>query len=188
MTDDRLQQTDETASVLGNPEDDSSTDDCTEIQSERPWTEKRLQAQYQRYKRKFWIADLEPYTVQNKPLRHCYGLTSHRSQTIFIDVDRHADDDEVRETLLHEMVHVAVHDFPAHGLTFWREVDRILAMGAPPQLVWPVSHQLRTILRTKAGGFPLVFCKKAVQKLEEERDAFSGGKRTMHWSKNIGTR
>src|SRR5437867_1636796 len=115
------------------------------------WTQKRLLALYQRYNRRYWNGELQSYKVEIKRCRRCSGFTLHRSGLIAVDVGGHVNDDEVRLTLLHEMVHVAALDSPAHGLDFWREVNRILGKGAPPELVLPVSPQLRTILRTHAS-------------------------------------
>jgi hypothetical protein len=141
--------------------------------TEPPWTEKRLQAQYQRYNRRYWNGELEPCEIVIGRLRHAHGQVG--GFTITIDVADHMYDDEVRATLLHEMVHVAVFDYPPHGLTFWKEVNRILGQGAPPQLVLPITRRLRTLLRTTKPK--LFYCNMAVSKMDAKE------KRTRLWDR-----
>ena len=135
------------------------------------WTQKRLLALYQRYNRRYWNGELPPYKIEIRRCRRCSGFTLHRSFMIAINVAGHVNDDEVRLTLLHEMVHVAALDSPAHSLDFWQEVDRLLGKGAPPELVRPVSRRLRTILRTHASSLEaLLTSKRAVRKMEGDRE------------------
>lgn len=129
------------------------------------WTQKRLVAQYQRYNQRYWDGKLEPYNIKIGTCRRCQGFVHHGSLTITIDVADHVSDDDVRLTLLHEMVHVAVFDLPAHSFVFWQEVDRILGAGAPPGLVFPVPRQLRKILRDHLRPVELYHCKIAVRKM-----------------------
>jgi len=152
-------------------------------QKERPmWTEKRLLALYQRYSRRYWDGELTRYKIGIMKCRHCRGFTDDSSRTVVVDVDGHWNDDEIRLTLLHEMVHVAARDGESrsaiHGLRFWQEVDRILQKGAPADLVLPISPQLRRIFRVKAGGWGLYYCKKAVRKVEAAR------KRLRQWEED----
>lgn len=130
------------------------------------WTKKRLLDLYQRYNRRYWSGELPLYGIEIKKCRRCIGVTDHGSRTVVVDVDGHFDDDQVRLTLLHEMVHVAALDSPPHGLDFWQEVDRILQRGAPPELLLPISRQLRAILRMQASALDLYYCKRAVRNLE----------------------
>ncbi len=133
------------------------------------WTRKRLLAQYQRYNRRYWRSELEPYNIKIARCRRCNGFVHHLSSTITIDVARHFSDEDVRLTLLHEMVHVAVFDSPAHSFDFWREVNRILGMGAPAELVNSYARKLRSILRANPGLVDLYYCKMAVRKMEVKR-------------------
>lgn len=134
------------------------------------WTRKRLVAQYQRYNRRYWNGDLEQYNIEIGRCRRCHGFVDYGSLTITIDVANHWSDDDVRLTLLHEMVHVAALDSPAHSFPFWQEVDRILGKGAPPGLVFPVPRQLRKILRDTPRPGDLYRCKMAIRDMVAKRN------------------
>lgn len=84
-------------------------------------------------------------------------------------IDEHFDDDGIRLPLLHEMVtwrHWTLHR------TAWISGKRSMEykkLGAPADLILPISRQLRSILRTQASPLELYYCKQAVRKLEGER-------------------
>jgi len=139
------------------------------------WTERRLQRLYQRYNRRYWRGELCSFKVEIEACRRSRGFTHHLTRRIVVDVDGPWLDDDIRLTLLHEMVHVAVPDSPSHGLGFWLEVDRLLQKGAPAELVLPISPWFRAILGTQASPTQLYYCKRAVRKVEAAR------KRLRQW-------
>src|SRR5712692_4305662 len=105
-----------------------------------PWSSKRLERLYQRYNRLYWggrlpncylapvkLSALDPTSPY--PGGVSFGVTDARKR-IVVDVSVHRSDRAVRETLLHEMVHVAL-GCGAHKQRFIHELERLAQMGAP---------------------------------------------------------
>ncbi len=106
-----------------------------------PWSSKRLERLYQRYNRLYWGGRLPNCYLAPVKLSASDPASSHpdsgisfgvtdAKRRIAIDVGVHKSDRAVRETLLHEMVHVAMR-CGAHKQRFIHELERLVQMGAP---------------------------------------------------------
>ncbi len=103
-------------------------------QSLRGWPRERLTQLFQNYNRCYWGGRLPQCTVEcarvsGEDVRY-YGWTASR-RLILIDPVFHENEADIRETLLHEMVHVAVGFGAGHGTRFLYEIERLMREGAP---------------------------------------------------------
>ncbi len=130
------------------------------------WTEKRLQALFNRYNRKYWRGRLPRYRIINQDMRKedCRGHCGFRKRQILLDVSQHESDLAVRATLLHEMCHAAAPRRPYHGYPFWSQFERLLRYGAPVRVRQADAREFtKTILRASVKRLPL--CHAALELL-----------------------
>jgi predicted metal-dependent hydrolase len=121
---------------------------------------------YRRYNERYWNGELPAsVSINFAKLKRCSGLTKGNGE-IFLDPAQHFDDRALRHSLLHEMLHIASLDHPAHNLAFWEEVERILRQGAPIELLSGYEKRLRRILQGFPRPLDFCFCKKALKKLD----------------------
>lgn len=98
-----------------------------------PWSSERLQEQYRALNQEYWHGELPPCAVRVQALSRIFGVYDDAAKSVAIDVEAHESDDAVRDTLLHEMAHVADSDCGEnpHGYGFWEQLERLLAASAP---------------------------------------------------------
>jgi hypothetical protein len=126
------------------------------------WPRERLIQLFQNYNRCYWGGRLPQCTLECARLFdegvEFYGLAARR-RLILIDPVLHRNDTDIRETLLHEMVHVAVGG--GHGTRFLYEIERLMREGAPISF----RHTLRY-----ARGTKRLNTRKRIGRLGEESD------------------
>jgi hypothetical protein len=98
------------------------------------WTDRRLRRLFERYNVKFWAGKLPAvklvaadYSSDGGEL----GAYFPRALRIVIHAEKCGTDRKVRDTLLHEMCHVAVGRKAGHGPKFNDELIRLYLKGAP---------------------------------------------------------
>jgi SprT-like family len=95
------------------------------------WTVDRLQRLYSRYNKVYWRGKLPrcDIRIENKA-RFSRGCCNPKGKIILIDIRAHRSARAIYETLLHEMVHVAVNG-TRHGNKFLGVMECLLRKGAP---------------------------------------------------------
>lgn len=117
------------------------------------WTDDRLRQHFDRYRRRYWPdAPLPQFEVVLGHARHGLAECDWRKRRIIIHAEGHESDYEVRESLLHEMIHAVV-DTRArrslrHDPTFYAELRRTERAGAPIRL-WSQPDFKRRITATQ---------------------------------------
>jgi hypothetical protein len=96
------------------------------------WTVERLQRLYLHYNKVYWRGKLPrcDIRIENKNKMFSRGCCNPKKRIILIDIQAHRRARDVYETLLHEMVHVAVRR-AGHGNKFLGVMEYLLRKGAP---------------------------------------------------------
>src|SRR5262249_26676054 len=92
-----------------------------------------------------------------------FGCTEDKQRLVIVDVARHHSDKAVRDTLLHEMCHVAAGPRKlGHGSGFFKQLERLLRQKAPVSIGFPEAGG-RTL--TTVGQIPKQFrlCRRAMK-------------------------
>lgn len=134
------------------------------------WTEKRLSLLYRRYNNRFWNGKLVSYRIRieaNISGGSALGYCDRRRRLILIDVARLPSDKHVRSTVLHEMTHVAAGAGTGHDSKFFRELERLLHLGAPIMMDTP-ENENRPFLETIPEEFQL--CRRALARNYRQLD------------------
>ena len=135
------------------------------------WTDQRLEKLFARYNRIYWRGRVPAYLVKMADLREadCIAICLRRERRIFVDVDQHESDPEVRATLLHEMCHAAAkYDrFRSHGHAFWQQLEALLHQGARIKVLDSEAPDLKIFAHAIPPKFRL--CRMAITKLESLR-------------------
>jgi len=140
------------------------------------WTIRRFQRLYDRYNNLYWNGELPRCIVAPLILSgRVLGMCDPPRKRIVIDIGVHKNPSDVRSTLLHEMVHIAV-GRGGHGERFLLEVERLLEKKANiagfgprhpkriPRCRFPLcreaaekrlASQLRECIRSGAYGDPV---------------------------------
>ena len=103
------------------------------------WTDERLRRLYVRYNARYWKGKLPEYRVSTETLDNFWGITKDSERLVVVDPTKHPSDKSVRSTLLHEMCHVGagVQARIAHGVEFFKELERLLRQKAPVSISFP---------------------------------------------------
>ena len=102
------------------------------------WSDDRLRRLFERYRSRYWPRSgrLLKFTIINSKLDGPWGLCDYDRLTLFVDIACHPADREVRETVLHEMIHAAVGK-GGHGAAFWTQLEYLLSEKAPIRVDFP---------------------------------------------------
>ena len=102
------------------------------------WSDDRLRRLFERYHSRYWPRSrrLLKFTIINSKLDGPWGLCDYDRLTLFVDIACHPADREVRETVLHEMIHAAVGK-GGHGAAFWTQLEYLLSEKAPIRVDFP---------------------------------------------------
>lgn len=112
------------------------------------WTDRRLERLYARHNAKYWSGALpDDIAITNEVSEEGNLGTFYRTEAaIVIDVSRHTSDRGVRDTVLHEMCHVATPDSAANGghdSAFFEQLERLLTLGASVSVGFAEAGGLR---------------------------------------------
>jgi hypothetical protein len=94
------------------------------------------------------------------------GLRDRRRRTIWINVQAHASDREVRSTVLHEMAHAATKS-RGHDIRFFAQVEKLLQRGAPIGVGAPEAGRAQILKDIVPARFPLL--KRRMERAEAQR-------------------
>jgi SprT-like family len=127
------------------------------------WDGQKLQQLFHVNQMVYWDGQLQDFEVADRPLEDCLGRCDRSRRRITIDVGQHDFDHEIQATLLHEMAHAACDrgELLSHGYGFWRELERLLELGAPVAIGFAEMPHIRSPINAVPERFPL--CRMAAQ-------------------------
>jgi len=131
------------------------------------WTEERLERLFVQYNRRFWGGRLPKIHIRIRNLGGFHGRIEWEHREILIDIDSHSTDREIRDTLLHELCHLATARKRGHGSAFWAEVEKLLRQKAPITAGCPEAPGLKILKDVVPTRFPLA--RRLMQKAERKR-------------------
>jgi len=132
------------------------------------WKNERLQKLFTYYNKKYWNGRPPECSVVNRDLkeRECLALLVNRRKRILLDLTLQKSDLAIRETLLHEMCHLAAtRDRYAHGCAFFAQLERLLSLR-PGFRVRPCDLHI-TMNYVRRSWYPLSH--EAVARVDEVR-------------------
>jgi len=132
------------------------------------WTQDRLERLFHRYDRLYFGGRLSNFSVLICDLRekNAVGRCERSKHKIYIDVDEHRKDREIRSTLLHEMCHAA--STHGHGHEFFAQIENLLSRKAPITISSPEAGAVAKVYENIVPPrFPLA--RRAMLKAEAKR-------------------
>lgn len=133
------------------------------------WTDRRLARLYEEHNATYWGGDLPSFTPAVGEVEGgCLGICYFDDRRVVIDAAAHEKDDDVEDTLLHEMCHVAAGPGPngGHHSGFFEQLERLLSIGASVSVGFAESGGVKH-LEMIPDRFPL--CR---QKFKHEADGY----------------
>lgn len=119
------------------------------------WTERRLNHLFARYNVRYWRGRLPKIVIYIRELDGAYGHMDWKQREIVIDLGAHASDRQIRDTLLHEMAHLAAGSKARHDSPFFSQVEHLLRQKAPLTVSFSETDDLRILADVVPRRFPL---------------------------------